>query len=299
MSKTENPAALAAQAVARAQSKTVLLPAGKTAYWFYPAAAGASAPTLVMIHGYRGNHHGLEAIAAALPDCNVIIPDLPGFGLSQPLGGTHSVVAYAEWLGQFVPAVADSTAVVMGHSFGSIVTAAAAANGLANPLILVNPVARFSTRQDQRFLNFLVDTYYQLGGNLPKPMANSLLRNPMFVRIMSEVLAKTKNSQLRGWIHQQHHKNFSDFADRRIAVEGYHASVSQSVVSYAEKFSNPTLLVAGELDDITSLADQHRAAKLFIDAKLTVLPAVGHLIHYECPEAVAALIQEFVQSQAR
>jgi pimeloyl-ACP methyl ester carboxylesterase len=32
-----------------------------------------------MIHGFRGDHHGLQLFADALPEYRVIIPDLPGF----------------------------------------------------------------------------------------------------------------------------------------------------------------------------------------------------------------------------
>lgn len=39
-----------------------------------------------MVHGFRGDHHGLEAIALAMvridPTCHVVIADLPGFGES-------------------------------------------------------------------------------------------------------------------------------------------------------------------------------------------------------------------------
>jgi pimeloyl-ACP methyl ester carboxylesterase len=119
----------------------------------------------------------------------------------------------------------------------------------------------------------------------------------MFVRIMSEVLAKTKEPKLRNWIHQQHEQNFSDFADRRVAVEGYYASLSKSVVSFAAQIPNRTLLIAGELDDITTLEDQQRAAALFSAAKLEVIPDVGHLIHYEAPAEAAALIAAFIRGR--
>ena len=42
-----------------------------------------------MVHGYRGDHHGLEPVIAAAADgVRIISPDLPGFGESTPLDGT-------------------------------------------------------------------------------------------------------------------------------------------------------------------------------------------------------------------
>ncbi|HEU5187952.1 MAG TPA: alpha/beta fold hydrolase, partial [Candidatus Saccharimonadales bacterium] len=40
--------------------------------------------TIVMIHGFRGTHHGLQNIIDRLDDYKIIIPDLPGFGASTP-----------------------------------------------------------------------------------------------------------------------------------------------------------------------------------------------------------------------
>ncbi len=291
---TPSPIDLAQMALERAHGHELRLKTGVTHYWTYPSDQSA-ARTIIMVHGYRGNHHGLEALAGALADFDVVIPDLPGFGRSAELAETHTVDSYADWLREFVAALNIDGAVVLGHSFGSIVTAAAAEAGLKNDLILVNPVSRFEERTDQRFLNLLVNTYYALGGNLPKAMANGLLRNNMFVRIMSEVLAKTKEPKVRNWIHQQHEKNFSDFSDRRVAVEGYYASLSKSVASFANKIPNRTLLIAGELDDITSLADQLKATELFSAGKLEIIPGVGHLIHYEAPQQAAVLIAGFVR----
>jgi pimeloyl-ACP methyl ester carboxylesterase len=292
----QSPIELAQLALGRARGHEVRLQSGSTHYWTYEAK-NPNAETIIMVHGYRGNHHGLEALAGALSDFNVIIPDLPGFGLSSELTGEHTVDSYSMWLAEFVSALNIDGAVVLGHSFGSIVAASFTANGSTKDLILVNPVSRFELRTDQRFLNLLVNSYYGLGNALPRPLANALLRNSMFVRIMSEVLAKTKEPKLRNWIHQQHEQNFSDFADRRVAVEGYYASLSKSVVSFAAQIPNRTLLIAGELDDITTLEDQQRAAALFSAAKLEVIPDVGHLIHYEAPSQAAELISAFIRGR--
>ena len=293
---TQTPQALAAAGLARAVGQTVELPSGTTAYWTYPATSERIG-RIVFIHGYRGNHHGLEAIAGALPNFEIVIPDLPGFGKSAPFKGKHSVGAYEQWLRAFVDSVFDEETIVLGHSFGSIITAAAATSGLSNRLILVNPVSMFERTRKEKSLERLTNWFYGVGGLLPEGPANYLLSNPTMVRIMSEVLAKTKNKALRGWIHAQHAANFSDYAERRVAVEGYASSTSRNVASYARGIENEVLLIAGELDDITSVKDQIRTLHLFKNAHLEVIPNVGHLIHYETPAQAAALIQPFASKR--
>jgi len=290
---TRTPQELAASALARAERHTLKLPSVESTYWRYPATA-ESRGTIVFVHGYRGNHHGLEAIAGALPDFEILAPDLPGFGEAAAFAGRHSVVAYATWLTEFMAAIDRPEAVILAHSFGTIITAAAAHQGLANRLVLVNPVSSFERTGRDKVLEKLTSFFYGFGAALPEPVGNRMLKNPAMVRLMSEVLAKTKNRALRAWIHQQHHQNFSEFAERRVAIEGYASSISRSVASYARGINNDTLLIAADQDDITSLADQQRALRLFPNAKLEVIRGVGHLVHYETPQAAADLARDFI-----
>lgn len=63
---------------------------GVTAYWEYgPRDADT---TIVAVHGFRGEHHGLEPVLAYLPEVRVLVPDLPGFGRPRrsPDGATTS-----------------------------------------------------------------------------------------------------------------------------------------------------------------------------------------------------------------
>ena len=111
-----DPVALASSAKAGAMLKRVSVLGIETSYWVY-GDSNSQTNTLLMVHGYRGNHHGLEAIAGALPDLRVIIPDLPGYGGSSEFPEEHSITAYASWLRAFVAEVCPN-ATVLGHSFG-------------------------------------------------------------------------------------------------------------------------------------------------------------------------------------
>jgi len=290
---TSTPQELAAAALARSVRQEVQLPSVRTVYWQYPASS-PSRGQIIFIHGYRGNHHGLEAIIGALPDFDIIAPDLPGFGIADPFPGRHSVVAYSTWLTEFVAAVGTTDTVILAHSFGTIVTAAAAHKQLKNRLVLINPVSKFERKGREKVLQGLSDLFYAFGGMLPEPLANPMLKNRVMVRVMSEVLTKTKNRQLRAWIHKQHDENFSEFAERRVATEGYTASNSRSVSSYARGIQNDTLLIAAELDDITALADQQRVLRMFPHASLKVIRGVGHLVHYETPALAAEHARDFI-----
>lgn len=289
---------LAEFAAARAEAHVARLDAGETHYWVYPAESSKSRGTVVLIHGYRGDHHGLAAIAGGLADFEVIIPDLPGFGRSDPLPGTHSIENYATWLDQFLAKLGLSTkAHLVGHSFGTIVLSAYAANrDGVRTLTLINPVSAPALKGPKAMATAASRIYYRLAELLPSTLGLRLLKSWLVVRVMSAIMAKTRDRRLRAWIHGQHHSYFSHFRELRVASEGYRASISRNVSEYASVIQAPVLIVAAELDDITTIATQRRVVALFPNARIEELTGVGHLVHYEAPGLTATLISEFIAS---
>lgn len=288
---------LAKTALARSVAREAIVADTATRYWFYPATSD-DAKTLIFIHGYRGNHHGLEAIAGALPDFNIVIPDLPGFGKSAPFAGKHTMDAYVTWLDQFVKHIGKeqklkTKPVLVGHSFGSIISAAFAAQSEAiSHLVLINPVSAPALEGPKALMTQLVRLMFWLSGSLPLKPGLGILKSWPMVRGMSIVMTKSWKRDLRRWVHAQHDANFNDFANRRVAIEGYNASISHNVGEYAPDFKVPTTLVIGAKDDITSVKQQEAmAATISASWTLTNLQGVGHLTHYELPFEVAAAIR--------
>lgn len=266
-----------------------------TRYWEYGDPAADT--TIVMVHGFRGDHHGLEPVVAQLPGFRMISPDLPGFGESGVLlAGRHDIAGYGRWLAEFVAALGlTGRVVVLGHSFGSIIVAASVAGGLpADDVVLVNPIAAPALAGPRGILTRLAVFYYWAAARLPERLGFALLRNRVIVRVMSITMAKTRSRERRRWIHNQHDRYFSAFADRTVVLEAFRASVSRDVSEYADAITTRTLLIAAEKDDITPVAAQVRLQARFADARLHVIPGVGHLIHYEVPEAAATQLRRFL-----
>jgi pimeloyl-ACP methyl ester carboxylesterase len=266
-------------------------------YYEYPSI-GDSNKTLVMIHGYRGNHRGLQAIVAGLTKYRVIIPDLPGFGESGPLKTTHSIQAYSDWLYKFLGVLQlTEKAHLMGHSFGSLVVGFYSTQHTPISVSLVNPVSSPALEGQRAALTNLTKLYYSLASALPKALGQWLLRSKLAVMVMSVVMAKTKQRTLRRWIHRQHLSNFSDFATVEVATEGYEASISMDLSKLAGLISSPVLVVAATLDDITDIESQRRVSELYPNSTYREIPGVGHLVHYEAPDQAARFITEFLDNQ--
>jgi pimeloyl-ACP methyl ester carboxylesterase len=264
-----------------------------TRIWTY--GADDAARTVVFLHGLRGDHHGLEPIVAHLPGVRVLVPDLPGFGESTPLpGDAHDIAGYAAWARDLLDVVGGEV-VLAGHSFGSIVAAAAVAQGArASGLVLVNPIATSALAGPRRGMTRLTVLYHRLAAAVPERAGTALLRNPAITRVASVAMVTTPDRALRGWIHAEHGRYFSGFADRRVLLEAFHASIGHDVAEFAAAVGVPTLLVAAERDDIAPPESQRALVHRFADARLVMVPGTGHLAHYEAPAAVAAAISGFL-----
>ena len=283
------------QARLRGLRRSLTLSGKEFVYYDYPARLDNS-ETIVMIHGYRGNHRGLEAIVGGLGDYRVIVPDLPGFGESAELTSVHSLDAYANWLELFLSELGlIGTANLVGHSFGTLVVGRYALTRQCKSIVLINPVSGPALSGPRAFLTRITSAFYHLSNLLPESIGGWLLRSPIAVIVMSSVMAKTKDRNLRSWIHKQHLSNFSDFASVRVATEGYDASISSNLSVMAPSITTRVQIIAAQLDDITAIGVQREVVKLYPRAKLVEIKNVGHLVHYEAPEQAARFISTFIE----
>lgn len=265
-------------------------------YWEYGDAAH---PTIVMVHGFRGTHHGLQRIVDQLPDYHIVVPDLPGFGDSQPLTLEHSVENYVQFLGDFMASFQFETPpILLGHSFGSIIASHYAAGHSSDikKLILINPIGAPALEGPKAILTKLAIFYYWLGRKLPARPSHAWLSNPLIVKIMSVSMTKTSHKPTRAYVHDQHLTYFSRFTNPQVVAEAFNASVSHDVREVAKKLHVPTLLIAGDQDDITPLVRQQALVQMIPDGQLDVIENVGHLIHYETAEQAARLIDRFISA---
>ncbi|MGV8911006.1 MAG: alpha/beta fold hydrolase [Rhodoglobus sp.] len=268
-----------------------------TRYWEYGPADAET--VIVLVHGFRGDHHGLEAVCAHIRGIRIISPDLPGFGESAPLNGhAHDITGYAMWLEAFIGSLGLSgRAILLGHSFGSIVVAAAISRGLATPqLVLVNPIAAPALAGPNAVLSKITLGFYRLARALPHVLGAPLLSNWLVVRVMSLAMVKTRDPELRRWVHKQHHAHFSSYANRDSLLEGFEASIGADVSMFAAQIGMPTLLIGARNDPISPVPAQERLVTLIPDARLELFDNVGHLIHYERPREAAELIVSFLNA---
>lgn len=276
------------KAVSRAQHEQIEVMGSTTHYWRYEPV-GKSKGTIIVLHGYRGAHDGLEGIMGGLEDFECIAPDLPGFGITPPLDARHSIETYSKWLFEFVNALKlPEKPFALGHSFSTIVLSAHVAEyDDLSDIVLVNPVSKPGLKGPRRFISGITEAFFWVASKLPERGSRLMMDNWLLIQALSWLMAKSRDKALRKWIHEQHHRTLCDYANTKVLFECYHASVHHCVEEYAPKMKNRILMIAGSRDDITSAKQQLEVSKKLANAKLVVIPKIGHLVHYEATAEAA------------
>lgn len=278
--------------------------AGEVAVWRYaPQGPAAGAARLLLIHGFRGDHHGMQLIADGLPEFEVLVPDLPGYGQSPPLSQVdagrlqHSVELYAAAVDGLAQALhLGAGDVLMGHSFGTIVCAAHCVQhhrGWAG-VVLSAPISDSIFRGRLLPGAAAVEMYYRLCQVLPEAAADAVLRSPAALEVMNFTLGVGWDDDLKAFVKDQHRQFFGGYWDRRTLLESYRASSRHTVSQYAPSVEAPVLLLAGSQDSLSTPAGLRGLRDLLPHAQLEIIRGAGHLVHYEKPAQLARSVRRFV-----
>ncbi|TWO99507.1 alpha/beta fold hydrolase, partial [TM7 phylum sp. oral taxon 351] len=89
-------------------------------------------PALLFVHGFRGNHFGLEEVITKFKDLGypVYAPDIPPAFNTQseklPTLKNFTTEGYATWIADYILDNNLDRPILIGHSMGSIIAAATA-----------------------------------------------------------------------------------------------------------------------------------------------------------------------------
>ena len=236
----------------------------------------SSRPPLIFIHGFRGNHLGLEAIADYFPDYQVFIPDLPPSGKQQL--PNYTAHAYANWLATYIKAYHIKKPILIGHSMGSIITAATAAHYpdlLGDKIILLSPI---STRTPKLFA-------------LISPLS-SLLPNKVVGYITTKYLIGKKGKKKQKSILATTYVCGADYSTKKDVAGAAKFSVTHCVADF--KFPQKSLLIVGEQERVVPKKSTVKLAGE-LKSEVVVLKNTGHLHNFEAPKSTAEAIRTWLE----
>jgi pimeloyl-ACP methyl ester carboxylesterase len=277
--------------------RTLTLPTGdEIAYW---ETNPYKKPVVVFVHGFTGSHEGFQYVIPLLDDFHTIALDLPGFGESPLPHEQLTLAELGELLVDFVAALElTEKPHLLGHSMGSLVVAEAARQeptAFAHKLILGSPVPRPVGLVEPRRAGVLFSRLYYVASHRLPGLGEKIATSRKLSHIATETIMTTTDKALKQTIHGHHFKNLDFISNigwnRRLHKEINHSGMSR-YKAVLRQFD--VLIINGDRDNVTPLKMQKKIVR-DIGAKLVVVPGVGHLSHYEKPEAMADAIRDFLR----
>jgi len=247
-------------------------------------------PTLLLLHGGPGfDHSGLASIFEPLADtAQLVLLDHRGQGRSD--GDDPAQWNLDRWvpdIAEFCDALELDRPIILGQSFGGVVALAVAARypELPSKLIVSSSLARF--RPDRAFPMF-----ERLGGPEVREVAERHFR---------ELTDETADEFIRVCLPVYNPKPIDPdvIARTRLKMEvGNHFFRNEGFdVDLFPELGNiecPTLVLGGELDPITPVADSQDIAAAIPQAEVRIFEGAGHGVFRDQPEEAVAVIREFV-----
>ena len=281
--------------------------------------AASTLPPLVLVHGWMDVGASYQFMVDALSQGffagrHIVAPDWRGFGLTKaPVPSDHFNFAdYLADLDQLLDHCArDGPVDLVGHSMGGNVAMLYAGVRPARVRHLVNlegfglpasrpqdAVIRYAEWMDEiRKLErgeMALKSYDSLEG-----VAKRLMKtNPRLSEDKAQWLAQH-------WSAPDASGQWSILGDAAHKVKSAQIYRADEALAIYAAIAAPTLAVEARGDSLSqwwkgryTLAEYHERLKQVRDCRVAVIEDAGHMLHHDQPQALAALIEEFLAQQA-
>lgn len=243
-------------------------------------------PAVVLLHGYPLNRTMWTELAERLaPRFRVVTPDLPGHGAS----GAPTAVYEMDWMADSVLTTIDALGVegpfvIGGLSMGGYVAQSMAVRHAdrLRGLILMNTRAIGDTPEQAQARE-------QTAAEVARTCDIGAIARTMIPRLLAPALILNDSLLLTRVERMMLGTPPAGIAG---ALRGM--AVRPDRTGDLPRITLPTLIVASDQDAIVPVAEAQAMAASLPDARLVVVPGVGHLSPLEAPEAVFQAVDSFL-----
>jgi pimeloyl-ACP methyl ester carboxylesterase len=237
---------------------------------------GAGKVTVILLHGISGSKEywrpQTERLVAR--GYRVVAWDAPGYGLS-PLPDPFSFDVVAEAGAALIRALGSERNVFHGHSMGGQITPRIRlkAPGRVHGIVISSTIGYFAnrTREEQ-------EEFVRKRTAPPPPGTDPVTANMMVVNSMLGPASRGPEVDL-----VRHWASHTPPETVKAAVKAVQSYPEADAVSGFQAISVPTLLVAGEVDQVGHPAGMKRVAAMIAGCQFAVVPGSGHYPWAENP----------------
>ena len=234
---------------------------------------------ILILHGWGSSSKSWEKVQSYLAEkgYKVIVPDMPGFGESDPPPAPWNAEAYLNWLLDFTKSYKlKAPFYLVGHSFGGGLAMKLAIEypELIKKLILIG-AARVATKQHRKDLHkpflYIIAKIGRIFSFLP---FFETIRKGFYKLIVRE----------------------NDYARTKgVMRETIKLILQEDITSQIHKIKSPTLIVWGANDKSTPIENGYLINKKIKGSVFEALNGCGHSLNLECPEKLAEIIYNFLK----
>lgn len=260
--------------------KTITLSSGVTLP--YVEQGDPDGMPLVLLHGMSDSWRSFECILPYLPaSLHTIALTQRGHGdADRPEDGYH-LQDFAADLAEVVAALDLSPAIIVGHSMGSFVAQRFAIDHPEQTRALVLIGSATSVHSNPEALAYLNSALGDLHGAVDPAFVREFQTSPgVPADLLEIVIEESLKVPARVWRETWRGLLTMDTAAELAAVQA------------------PTLIVWGEEDALLPRSEQALLAAGIANSRLLIYPGLGHNLHWEEPQRVAADLLAFITAVA-
>jgi non-heme chloroperoxidase len=248
----------------------------------YTARGNAKGVAVIFLPGFSDSWLSYEPLLEALPiSYRLIALSQLGHGDSDKPEDGYNVTCFADNLAGFMNSLGIARAIIVGHSFGSLVA------------------TRFALKYPDRVLGLgLIGAFRTVAGhpgaeeiwtNAIEPMTDTV--DPSFVREfqLSTLARPIPTARLVSAIAE------SQKMPARVWKALWRSMLDDDFSTQLAHVDAPTLIVWGQQDAFNTPEEQMNLHSAIRDSELVAIAEAGHAPHWEDPAGVAQILRNFFE----
>ena len=236
---------------------------------------GTKRQTILILPGWGNNRNTFDYLINHLKDYfTIYILDYPGFGNSTFPNKDLTIYDYTNLIYEFITKLEINNPILIGHSFGGRIISILTTYNIKIKKLLLIDIAGLKKKNNLKLL--IKQTTYKLLKKL-----KYLLPNKLKEKYLNYLFTKFSSND---------YKNL----DKRM-LKTFQNIVQEDLTNYIKQIKLETLILWGELDDITPIEDGIKINKLIKNSSLIPISNTKHFPYLEKKYLVSRIIFEYLK----